>query len=84
MFKENNQHQQENLLNSTYWMDQSIVNKLSKTWAPFFYEDVFCKIDEKPFAVLYSDLGRNNFPVNILLSLEYIKHMFGANGELHI
>lgn len=81
MFKENNQHQQENLLNSTYWMDQSIVNKLSKTWAPFFYEDVFCKIDEKPFAVLYSDLGRNNFPVNILLSLEYIKHMFGYSDD---
>ncbi len=56
-------------------MSEGIKKKLEKSWAPVFYEHVFCKIDEKPFAVIYSDTGRPNFPVNIVLSLEYIKHL---------
>ena len=39
-------------------------------------EPFCCKIDEAPFSCLYClDNGRPNFPVNILLSLEFIKHM---------
>ncbi len=41
----------------------------------------FCKIDEKPFAVLYSDAGRPNFPVNILLSLEFIKQFLNFSDD---
>lgn len=62
-------------MESTYWMNPGIRKKLLKSWAPIFYEDVFCNIDEKPFSVLYSNTGCPNFPVNILLSLEFIKHM---------
>jgi hypothetical protein len=36
---------------------------------------VFCNIDEKSFSALRSDTERPNFPVNILLSLESIKHL---------
>jgi len=56
-------------------MDKRIKEKLERSWAPIFYENVFCKIDENPFAVLYGTIGNPNFPVNILISLEYIKHM---------
>lgn len=57
-------------------MNPKIQASLQGTWAPLFYEQVFCKIDETPFSCLYSlDNGRPNFPVNILLSLELIKHM---------
>lgn len=75
MFKENNKHLQTSMLESTYWINPGIRKKLAKSWASVFYEHVFCKIDEKPFAVLYSDTGRPGFPVNISLSLEFIKHM---------
>lgn len=75
MFRENNQHRQETLLDSTQWMNPRIKQKLEKSWAPIFYEHVFCKIDEQPFSVLYGTTGNPNFPVNISLSLEYIKHM---------
>jgi len=75
LFKENNKHLQTSMLESTYWMNPGIRKKLEKSWASVFYEHVFCKIDEKPFAVLYSDTGRPGFPVNISLSLEFIKHM---------
>lgn len=79
MFRANNSHQQQTLLDSTQWMNPKIREKLQKSWAPIFYERVFCKIDEGLFAVLYSTTGKPNFPVNILLSLEYIKHMKGCN-----
>ncbi|MCR4431234.1 MAG: transposase [Tepidanaerobacteraceae bacterium] len=75
MFRENVNHLQDSLFESTNWMNPRIKAKLDKSWAPIFYKYVFCNIDEKPFAVLYSDTGRPNFPVNIALSLEYIKHL---------
>jgi NAD-dependent dihydropyrimidine dehydrogenase PreA subunit len=79
MFRANHNHNQQTLLDSTRWMNPKIREKLEKSWAPIFYEHVFCKIDEEPFAVLYGTTGKPNFPVNILLSLEYIKHMNGCN-----
>jgi hypothetical protein len=80
MFRANHNHNQQTLLDSTRWMNPKIREKLEKSWAPIFYEHVFCKIDEEPFAVLYGTTGKPNFPVNILLSLEYIKHMNGCNN----
>lgn len=81
MFRENNNHKQVNMFDSTIGMDKRIVEKLKNSWAPVFFDEVFCKIDEKPFAVLYSFYGRPNFPINILLSLEYIKHMFNYSDD---
>jgi len=70
------------LFNSYSLMHPKIQKMLQKTWAPIYYEHVFCKIDEKPFAVLYcADNGRPNFPVNILLSLEFIKHLKDYTDE---
>lgn len=64
-------------------MNPKIQDSLQGTWAPLFYEHVFCKIDETPFAALYwLDNGRRpNFPVNILLFLEFIKHMKDYTDE---
>jgi hypothetical protein len=75
MFKANYRHAQESLFNTSLTMDDRIKEKLMKSWAAVFYENVFCQIDEEPFSVLYGSTGNPNFPVNILLSLEYIKHM---------
>ena len=75
MFRANTEHNQQTLLDSTQWMDFRVRDKLEKSWAPIFYENVFSRIDEMPFSVLYGTTGNPNFPVNILLSLEYIKHM---------
>ena len=75
MFRANDQHKQQSILDTTQWMNPKIKQKLEKSWAPIFYEHVFCKIDEQPFSVLYGTTGKPNTPVNILLSLEYIKHI---------
>ncbi len=82
MFKENNGHNQQELFNSYSTLHPRTQNKLKKSWAVIFYEHVFSRIDEKPFAVFYSqDKGRGNFPVNILLSLELVKHIFDYSDE---
>ena len=75
MFRPNDNHDQQAMFDSTSWMSPKTREKLMKSWAPIFYEHVFRQIDEAPFSVLYGDTGKPNFPVNILLSLEYIKHM---------
>lgn len=82
MFRENNAHLQQSLLTSENYMNPVVRERLLKSWAFVFYNTVFCKINESIFAVLYcSDNGRPNFPVNILLSLEYIKHLFNYSDE---
>lgn len=82
MFRENDAHNQQQIYSSYTDLNPKIKKRLDESWAPIFYEQVFCKIDEIPFAVLYSpDMGRTNFPVNILLSLELIKHTFDYTDE---
>lgn len=81
MFRENTSHQQTSFFDSTDTMDPHVKTRLDKSWAPVFYEHVFCRIDEKPFAVLYSDIGAPNFPVNIAISLEFIKHLFNYSDD---
>ncbi|ABI68042.1 hypothetical protein Swol_0718 [Syntrophomonas wolfei subsp. wolfei str. Goettingen G311] len=47
-----------------------------------FYEQVFCLIREELFAPLYSlEWGRPNFPINILVGLEIIKHLFDYTDQ---
>jgi hypothetical protein len=83
MFRENNEHLQDNLFNSLYSMDQRLAHKLQNSWAALFYEHVFCKIDENLFAPLYSsDNGRPNFPVNILMGLDLIKEIREYTDEV--
>jgi len=82
VFRENKDHLQEDLFSSFSWMNKKTQEQLLKTWAPIYYQHVFRQIDESPFAVLYcADNGRPNFPVNILLSLEFIKHMKDYTDE---
>ncbi len=70
------------MFNSFSTLHPKTLKKLENSWAALFYEHVFCKIDEQLFAVLYSlDRGRANFPLNILLALELVKHIFDYTDE---
>ncbi|MFZ3130429.1 MAG: hypothetical protein WA125_04810 [Desulfosporosinus sp.] len=76
MFRENTSHRQEKLFNNLSGMDPRYKKKLEKSWAGLFYKHVFCQINEKLFEPLYSnDNGRPNFPINIFVALEIIKHL---------
>jgi hypothetical protein len=50
--------------------------RLIKSWAEKFRTNIFSKIEEKKYEVLYSNKkSRPNFPVNILIGLEIIKYI---------
>ncbi|MGJ7046174.1 hypothetical protein HNR52_002399 [Thermoanaerobacterium thermosulfurigenes] len=51
MFKENKDHLQQKMFTSEFWMDKRVFERLSNSWAPLYYEHVFCKINEKLFLV---------------------------------
>lgn len=55
---------------------------LDKSWAKYFAEHIFPKIDERPFAVLYSDKNsRPNSPVNVNLGALIIKEFTGLSDD---
>lgn len=55
---------------------------LDKSWAKYFAEYIFPKIDEEPYAVLYSgNASRPNTPVNIQIGALIIKEFTNLSDE---
>ncbi|MCD8325708.1 MAG: transposase [Lachnospiraceae bacterium] len=55
---------------------------LDKSWAKYFSEKIFPKIDEKPYAVLYSKKdSRPNTPVNIQIGALLIKEFTNLSDD---
>lgn len=55
---------------------------LQNSWANIFAEEIFPKIDEKPFAVLYSEkASRPNTPVNVIIGACIIKELFDYSDD---
>jgi hypothetical protein len=74
MFRRNDQHLQRPLISDLDGLPPKLKARLEASWAGTFYREVFVRIDEKPFAVLYSDeASRPNTPINVLVGLETLK-----------
>jgi len=74
MFKKNKRHLQIPLTSHVDELPEKLRKRLKYSWAGTFYQEVFCNLDETPFAVLYADIpSRPNVPVNVLVGLEYFK-----------
>ena len=55
---------------------------LEKSWAKDFAEYIFSRINEAPFAVLYSDVAsRPNTPVNVIVGALIIKEFLNLTDE---
>ncbi len=55
---------------------------LNKSWAKYFSENIFPKIDEQPYAVLYSKKdSRPNTPVNVQIGALIIKELLGLSDD---
>ncbi len=82
MFVPNDQHFQMPMFSSISSLPEKILKRLEASWAGTFYREIFVRIDEKVFAVLYSDeASRPNTPVNVLVGLEILKSGFGWSDE---
>ena len=77
MFRENNQHLQHPLFSTINSLPDKQQKRLKASWAGTFYKDIFARIEEKDFEILYSDQpSRPNVPVNVLVGLEILKAGF--------
>jgi hypothetical protein len=82
MFRENNQHVQFDFFDPFQQMRLKMRQRLEASWAGTFYREVSCRIDQRPFAVLYSDQpSRPNTAVNVLVGAEILKAGFGWSDE---
>jgi hypothetical protein len=82
MFRRNDGHLQQPLLSDLDALPPKLKARLEASWAGTFYREIFVRIDEKPFAVLYSDeASRPNIPINVLVGLETLKAGFGWSDE---
>lgn len=78
MFRKNTRHWQIPLTSHVDELPEPLRRRLENSWAGTFYREFFSRLDEGPFAVLYSELiSRPNVPVNVLVGLEFLK---AANG----
>ena len=82
MFRKNDQHLQMPLFSSINSLPEKLQKRLEESWAGTFYHEFFARIDEEPFAALYSDEpSRPNIPINVLVGLETLKSGFGWSDE---
>ena len=84
MFKPNPFHTQTDLFSFVSSLPEAKQKKLKATKDYAFYEQIFCKINERPFAVLYSDKkSRPNIPINIIVGALILKeHRVWSYEEL--
>ena len=82
MFRANTGHLQKALISGLNELPEKLRERLEGSWAGAFYEMIFTRIDEKPYAVLYADSpSRPNVPVNVLVGLEMLKAGNGWSDE---
>jgi hypothetical protein len=82
MFQKNDKHQQHHLFSTLGDLPSGMRERLEQSWAGTVRREVLERLDERPFAVLYSaKYSRPNVPVNVLVGLETIKAGFGWTGE---
>jgi len=82
VFRKNEFHRQGSLFSAPSLLPDKLRHRLEASWAATFYREVFCRIEESLFAVLYSEkTSRPNVPVNVLVGLEILKSGFGWSDE---
>jgi hypothetical protein len=82
MFRKNQQHQQSGLFETVEQLPERHRLRLENSWGGAFYRELFCRIDETLFALLYSEKpSRPNTPINLLVGMEILKSGFRWSDE---
>lgn len=82
MYKKNRRAQQPLLLSDVNDLPQRTLKYLKGSWAETFRREIFLRIPEDRFAVLYdADPSRPNVAVNVLVGLEILKDWHGWSDE---
>ncbi len=71
-----NPAQQMTLNDATFHLTERERKTLENSWAKVFADELFPKIDEEPFRVLYCENnGRPNTPINVMVGASIIKEL---------
>jgi hypothetical protein len=82
MFKKNTRHQQIPLTSHVDELPEKLRKRLENSWGGVFYREIYSRIDEAPFGVLYAEIpSRPNVAVNTLVGLEFLKAGNGWTDE---
>lgn len=82
MFRENTPDPQLSFFNLQVALTPKLLSLLENSWAHTFRHQLFPRIPEQIFSVLYSDIeSRPNTPINILVGAEIIKAGRGLTDE---
>lgn len=74
--------QQLSFFDSYHNLTEREKKALDRSWAKYFSEYIFPKIDERPYAVLYSEAySRPNTPVNVQIGALIIKEITGLSDD---
>lgn len=77
MFRKNDGHIEQDIFGGDPFALANEFKRLEKSKYYYFYETIFCNIDEELFAPLYcEDNGRPNAPANILVSAIILKEKY--------
>lgn len=77
MFRKNAGHVEQDIFSGDPFALANEFKRLEKSKYYYFYETIFCNIDEELFAPLYcQDNGRPNAPANILVSAIILKEKY--------
>lgn len=77
MFRESQVSNQFSLNSSFFWMKDEYRQLLADGWAGCFRKNITEKIDEIPYAVLYSNVpSRPNAPVRVVIGMMLIESLF--------
>ena len=68
MFRKNESYRQQHVFGLSHTLPESVLDKAKGTEEYYFYDLIFCRIDEAIFSVLFSDeKSRPNAPINSLV-----------------
>lgn len=82
MYKKNPRSQQPQLISDVNSLPERSLKYLRNSWADTFRREVFLRIPEDEFKVLYDpDPSRPNIPVNVMIGLDIIKEGRGWSDE---
>jgi hypothetical protein len=82
MFRKNTRHQQILLTSYLDELPEKLRKRLENSWGGVFYREIYSRIEETPFAVLYANCGwRPNVAVDTLVGLEFLKAGYGWTDE---
>ena len=77
-----NDAQQTSIFDSFQSLTPREQKALDRSWAKTFADEIFPKIDEKRFSVLYSEkASRPNTPVNVIIGALILKELFNLSDD---